>query len=78
MDDPVKLRARLAAGEWLTPGEVAVLTGAGRSTVHTWLASDPPKIRWRTKPYSRHRECHPQDVQQLVDELDRGVQAAEE
>jgi len=67
MEDRRQLRARLDRGEWLTPGEVAILTGASRSAVHTWLSAVPPKVRWRTKPFSRHRECHPGDVQAILD-----------
>lgn len=70
MDGPAILRERLARGEWLTPGEVAALLDVGRSTVHLWLSSDPPKIRYRTKPFGTWRECNPDDVRRLLAERD--------
>lgn len=70
MDEPAILRERVRRGDWLTPGEVAAVTGVARSTVHVWLKDDPPRIRWRNKPFSDWRECNPQDVQAVLDELD--------
>jgi hypothetical protein len=70
MDERADLRQRLERGDWLTPGEVARLTGASRASVHRWLAAEPPLIRWRNKPFSRHRECNPADVQAVLRDLD--------
>lgn len=58
------LEARLDAGAWLLPGEVAKLLGIDRTTViRAYLNPDPPKIRYRLRPGSgQYRECHPEDV----------------
>lgn len=64
-----ELREALSAGDWLSPGEVAVVLGINRQTVHRLLSSDPPAIRYRLKPGTgQHRECNPLDVQRLLDE----------
>lgn len=65
------LERRLRAGAWLRPGDVARVLDASRSTVVRMLTADPPLIRWRTKPGSRHRECHPEDVLRLLAERRR-------
>lgn len=70
MDDRATLLYRLERGEWLTPPEVAAVTGASRSTVHRWLAATPPKIRFRTRPFSTWRECNPEDVREVLNEQD--------
>lgn len=59
-----ELRARLAAGEWLRTGEVAVLFGTRRSTVDGWLRRG--RLRFRTHPVSGYRTCDPDDVQRLL------------
>jgi hypothetical protein len=66
------LRLALDAREWLSPGEVAILLGVNRQTIHRMLSSDPPTIRYRLKPGSgQHRECNPDDVLRLL--RDRNV-----
>ena len=63
------LKRRLAAGEWLRPGDVALVLGVGRSSVVRWLNADPPIIRYKTKPGpGRHRLCDPGDVLRLLAE----------
>lgn len=62
------LERRLAAGEWLRPGDVARLLGVARTSVVRMLNADPPQIRYRLKPGTgRHRECHPDDVRRELD-----------
>lgn len=58
------LEARLAAGAWLLPGEVAKLLDIDRTTViRAYLNPDPPKIRYRHRAGAGgYRECHPDDV----------------
>ncbi|MFI6228857.1 hypothetical protein ACIBCR_16260 [Micromonospora echinospora] len=66
------LERRLAAGEWLRPGDVARLLRASKSTVVRMLDADPPQIRYRLKPGTgRHRECHPGDVRRHLEERRR-------
>ena len=57
------LERRVRAGEWLTPGEVAVLLGASRATVDRMLTAEPPQLAYRFKPGTgRHREIQPESV----------------
>ena len=59
--DDLEHRAR--GGEWLRPGDVAVLLGVDRRTVDRMLRADPPTLRYRVKSGTgRHREVHPEDV----------------
>ncbi|MFC4146635.1 hypothetical protein ACFO0M_10240 [Micromonospora mangrovi] len=58
-----ELERALRDGEWLRPGDVALVLGASKSTVVRMLNADPPEIRYRRKAGTgRHRECHPEDV----------------
>ncbi|MGI5236466.1 hypothetical protein [Dactylosporangium sp. CA-139066] len=65
--DPGKLEERLKRGDWLTPGEVALLLQLGRTKVHTMLVQG--QIRSRNKPASRHRVCNPEDVRRELAKL---------
>ncbi|MFF0823087.1 hypothetical protein ACFYUR_22220 [Micromonospora haikouensis] len=69
MDAVEELEERLSRGEWLLPGEVALLLSVSRSTViRVFLNPDPPKIRYRIRPGSgQYRECHPEDVRRELD-----------
>lgn len=61
------LRQALGAREWLRIGEVAILLGVHRQTIHRMLSSDPPLIRYRLKPGTgQQRECNPDDVLRLL------------
>src|SRR5262245_25113244 len=63
VEDREQLMDRLADGEWLTSGQVAVILRVHRATVIRLLYRVPPGIRYRTKPGTgRYRECHPADV----------------
>lgn len=64
-----EIERRLNAGEWLRPGDVAILLDVSRSTVTRMLDPKSPVIRFRTIPGSgRHRELHPDDVRrQLIE-----------
>lgn len=65
MSDPAdEIEQRLNRGEWLRPGEVALLLEVARSTVHNWLTRG--RLRYRQRPVSGYRECHPEDVQQML------------
>lgn len=66
MDDPAVLERRLDAGEWLSPGAVAVLLGVGRTTVHYRLEAGV--IRYRLKGAGIQRLCNPEDVRRLLAE----------
>jgi hypothetical protein len=62
---------RIAAGEWLLPGEVGTLLGVDRSTVHRMLVAGLIKFRYRLGAgVRRARECNPDDViKQLSERL---------
>jgi hypothetical protein len=66
---PDELERKLDAGEWLLPGEVAILLGVNRTTVHWMLAEqDPPAFRYRVRPgRGGYRELHPDDVRRELD-----------
>lgn len=64
-DDATAIERRLDAGEWLRPGEVAVLFGVSRAAVDRWLTAG--KIRHRINPLNRRRTCDPVDVRQELD-----------
>lgn len=52
---------RVRAGEWLRPGDAAVLLGVDRRTVDRMLRAGV--MRYRVKPGTgRHREVHPEDL----------------
>ncbi|MEU7590659.1 hypothetical protein AB0A95_30755 [Micromonospora sp. NPDC049230] len=58
-----ELERAVRAGEWLRPGDVALLLVVSKSTVVRMLNADPPEIRYRRiSGTGRHRECHPEDV----------------
>lgn len=63
--DVADLERRLAAGEWLPTGAVAVLLGQGRTTIHEWVEKD--RIRYR-RTLGGQRRCHPDDVRRLIAE----------
>lgn len=65
--DVADLERRLSAGEWLRLGEVAALTGRGRSTIQDWITSGKWKPR-RTRTLGGHRQFHPDDVRSLIAE----------
>ena len=66
-DDPARLEllARLRAGEWLTKGLIAVVTGLGASTVDRYMRDG--LIGWRLKPgRGGYRLGDPADVLNLL------------
>lgn len=69
-EDVAALRARLAADEWLLPGEVGALFDPPKSrfTVRNWLLTG--KIRFR-KTVGGFRECNPEDVRARLAEVDQ-------
>ncbi|WP_147457146.1 hypothetical protein [Micromonospora pisi] len=67
MATATEIEERLAADEWLLPGEVATLLGVDRSTVVRMLNAEPPEMRFRYRPgRGRYRECHPDDVREQL------------
>lgn len=64
------IKARLDAGEWLGPNDIAKLFGTHRSTVSRWLtrgvrlAGKPFKIGYRESP-GGWREADPADIRVL-------------
>jgi hypothetical protein len=67
---PEEIERRLAAGEWLRPGDVALLLKVDRRTVDRLLRAE--RIRYRLVPGTgRYRECHPDDVQRELDDRRR-------
>lgn len=65
-NDVADIERRLNADEWLRPGDVALLLGVARSTVHEYLKAG--RIRYRRKGGGVQRECHPDDVRRLLAE----------
>ncbi len=66
-DDPARreLLDRLYAGEWLTKGLIAVVTGLGASTVDRYMRDG--LIGWRPKPgRGGYRLGNPADVLNLL------------
>jgi hypothetical protein len=67
-----EIERRLDQGDWLLPGDVAILLEVDRSTIVRMLNADPPRIRFRRRPGAgQYRECHPDDVRQLLEERRR-------
>ncbi len=68
-----ELKQQLDDGEWLTIGNVAILLGVDRTTVHHMLKPNertgaPARIRYRVRPGAgAYRECHPADVRRELD-----------
>jgi excisionase family DNA binding protein len=73
--EQAELERRLNAGKELSPGEVAVLLGVGRTTVHDMLNAG--KIRY-TKTPGGHRRCDPVDVRRALDERRRKYSGPDE
>lgn len=68
MTDPrADLEARVNAGEWLRPTEVATLFDAGRSTIHGWIQRGVLTVR--RHPVNKYRTVNPEDVQRLLAEM---------
>lgn len=65
--DPAEIERRLDAGEWLRPGEVAVLLKASRATIHRWI--DVGRFRYRQR--GRIRFLRPEDVRRELDDFRR-------
>lgn len=60
------IERRLDAGEWLRPGEVAIVLGVDRRTIDRMLRSN--LLRYRIRPgVGRYRETHPADVRRELD-----------
>lgn len=54
-----EIRARLDRGEWLRPGQLAVLFGTTRTSIDRWIRKGV--FTYRETPSGR-RECNPDDV----------------
>lgn len=68
MPDATTLRARLDAGEWLSPAQIAVLFGVKRWAVIGWMKSG--KIPHRAGP-TGYRTGDPEAVRRLLAEAER-------
>ena len=64
--DPEELRRQVDAGEWLRAGDVAILLGRSRTTIHRLLAAG--EIGWKLLPGGKQRHCDPADVLRLLRE----------
>lgn len=72
MDDAAELERRLNAGgddAWLSPGEVGVLFGRDRATIHRWLIKGWARTR---SSFGGHRVCNPEDVRARLAEWRQG------
>lgn len=67
-DDVADLQRRLDAGEGLRLGQVATLTGRGRTTIHDWIKTGKWKPRY-TRTLGGQRHFRAEDVQALLNEL---------
>lgn len=68
-EETEQLRQRLKDGDWLDPGAVAKVLGAGRASVHRWLTAGqtPTGMRLRHRvTASGYREAHPDDVKAIL------------
>jgi hypothetical protein len=73
-----ELLAALQTGEWLRAGDVAIVLGRGRTTVHRLFESG--EIAWRLNPGGKQRHADPVDVRRLLQtaaQVHRGSMAAE-
>lgn len=64
-DDREHLLRRLAAREWLRPGQVAEILEVHRKTVHNMLVDG--RLGWRVTTTGRQRLVDPGDVQRMLD-----------
>lgn len=68
--DRDELIRRLAAGEWLRPGEVAEILRVHRKTVHNMmLPGDGQRIRTAFTGGGKQRVCNPEDVRRHLEML---------
>lgn len=67
--DPAEIECRLDAGEWLRPGEVAVLLDTSRTSIIRWLAAG--RITYRKRGPRGDRFLNPADVRRELDEYRR-------
>lgn len=70
-----ELEKRLEAGEWLPPGDVAIVLAISRSKA-TRMLSDG-RIGFRFRPGSKYRVANPADVKRLLDESRQEHRGAE-
>lgn len=69
-EELAKIEERLAAGEWLPPGEVAKLFDVTRFAVAYWLKKGQTTygpLHFRSTP-GGHRQCDPVDVRRMLAE----------
>jgi hypothetical protein len=59
-----ELELMLAAGEWLSTGQIGVLAGWSRSTAHRTLSTDA-SLRYRRSPGGQ-RKWNPDDIRRLL------------
>jgi hypothetical protein len=67
--DKAEVSRRLAEGEWLQVGAMAVLADVSRGTMNVWVAE--AKVKYgidmrRTLTLGGHRKFHPDDVRKLI------------
>lgn len=62
------LKARVDRGEWLSPGEAAVVLGISRTKTHRMLSEG--QLRYKTKARSKHRIVDPAHVLAILAEAD--------
>ena len=64
-----ELRAAVDAGEWLRGGDVAIVLGRGRTTVHRLFESG--ELGWKFMPGGKQRHADPADVRRLLAEAEQ-------
>lgn len=65
-----EIERRLDAGDWLLVGEVAILFGVSRSTVHRMVSGEPPMVDHRIRAgRGGYRELNPVQVREQLSEL---------
>lgn len=67
--DAAAIERKLDAGEWLRPGEVAVLFEAHRATVDRWIKAG--RLRYRRRGPAGYRVLKPEDVRRELEEYRR-------
>jgi len=64
-----ELRAALDTGEWLRAGDVAIVLGRGRTTVHRLFESG--ELGWKYLPGGSQRHANRADVLQLLTDAEQ-------
>ena len=68
-DKLAEIERKLDAGEWLRPGEVALLFDTTRTSIDRWIRAG--RIAYRRRGPAGYRVLNPEDVRRELDEYRR-------